>query len=211
MEGGRWQASLRPIWLGGTLAREVSHLDVKYTCTSTCSLAKGTKSKLKCTRLWKCTCATLRTIIIITMYVRFVLIDLFLTFLDFFENASILTLRCFYAYKNAYLYKFSPPDSEYILNILRSDHRNKLLQFIYLTSRPAWGYQPEAWFFIWIVSNHTQIVGLEPYLQTSSQVQNFCADFKWLEQIYLSRPPTFCGNAPFMTPVMVLWETCTLI
>jgi len=143
MEGGRWQASLRPIWRVGTLAGDVSHLDVKYTCTSTCSLAKGTKSELKCTRLWKCTCATLRTIIMITMYVRFVQVDLLLTFLEFFENASILTLWCFYAYKNEYWYTFSPPDSEYILNISRSDHCNKLLKFIYLTSRPAWGYQPK--------------------------------------------------------------------
>src|SRR6218665_710635 len=54
-------------------------------------------------------------------------------------------------------------------------------------------------------------IGLEPCLQTGSQVQNFCVDFKLLEQVYLSRPPTFCENAPFMTPVMVLWETCTLI
>src|SRR6218665_1768324 len=44
-------SSLRPIWLGGTLAGDVSHLDVKHTCTSPCYLAKGTKSKLKCTRL----------------------------------------------------------------------------------------------------------------------------------------------------------------
>src|SRR6218665_2447282 len=52
---------------------------------------------------------------------------------------------------------------------------------------------------------------IEPYLQTGSQVQNFCVDFKLLEQVYLSRPPTFCENAPFTMPVMVLWETCTLI
>src|SRR6218665_3223564 len=145
------------------------------------------------------------------MYVRFVLIDLFLTFLDFFENASILTLRCFYAYKNAYLYKFSPPDSEYILNILRSDHRNKLLQFIYLTSRPAWGYQPSASLFISMFFNHIKIfiynliLKLVLKFKISASISNY-----WSKYIF-EQTPYFCGNAPFKTAVMVLWETCTLI
>src|SRR6218665_3602046 len=49
VDGRRKMASyslhVRPIWLGGTLAGDVSHLDVKYTCTGTCFLAKGTNSK----------------------------------------------------------------------------------------------------------------------------------------------------------------------
>src|SRR6218665_3060090 len=49
MEGRRWQATSHLAL--GTPCRDVFHLDVKYTCTSTCSLGKGTKSKLKRTRL----------------------------------------------------------------------------------------------------------------------------------------------------------------
>ena len=51
------EGKLLPIWTSLPLARDVFHLDVKCTCTSTCSLCKCMKAKLKCTRLCKCTCA----------------------------------------------------------------------------------------------------------------------------------------------------------
>jgi len=163
MEEGRWQATCHLAL--GTPCWDVFHLDVKYTCTNTCSLGKGTKSKLKCTRLWNCTCAKLWTIIIITMYVRFLLVDLLLTFLDFFENAPILTLWCFYAYKNAYRYKFSHPDSEYIPNMSRSDHCNKLLEIYISHIEAGLGVSAPSFIFCLNVFPSYSNCYIEPYLQ----------------------------------------------
>lgn len=47
---------LLPIWTSLPLAKDVFHLDVKCTCLNTCSRCKCVKTRLKCTRLCKCTC-----------------------------------------------------------------------------------------------------------------------------------------------------------
>lgn len=47
---------LLPIWTTLPLAKDVFHLDVKCTCTVTCSRCKCVMTKLKCTRQCKCTC-----------------------------------------------------------------------------------------------------------------------------------------------------------
>ncbi|PIK36416.1 hypothetical protein BSL78_26761 [Apostichopus japonicus] len=47
---------LLPIWISLPLARDVFHLDVKCTCTRTCSRCTCMRTKLRCTRLCKCKC-----------------------------------------------------------------------------------------------------------------------------------------------------------
>ena len=49
-------SKLLPIWTTQPLAKDVFHLDVKCTCTSTCSRCKCMSEKLKCTRMCKCKC-----------------------------------------------------------------------------------------------------------------------------------------------------------
>ena len=47
---------LVPKWITLPLARDVFSLDVKCTCTLTCSSCKCKKANLKCSRLCKCKC-----------------------------------------------------------------------------------------------------------------------------------------------------------
>ena len=48
--------NLVPKWVTLTLARDVINLDVKCTCTLSCSSCKGKKANLKCSRLSKHKC-----------------------------------------------------------------------------------------------------------------------------------------------------------
>ena len=50
--------NLLPIWISLPLTKDIFQLDVKCTCTSTCSQCKCVRAKLKCTRLCKCKCET---------------------------------------------------------------------------------------------------------------------------------------------------------
>lgn len=47
---------LVPVWMTLPLAKDVFDLDVKCTCTKSCSSCKCKKANLNCTRLCKCTC-----------------------------------------------------------------------------------------------------------------------------------------------------------
>lgn len=47
---------LVPIWITQILAKDIFHLDVKCSCTKTCSYCKCMKARLRCTRLCKCKC-----------------------------------------------------------------------------------------------------------------------------------------------------------
>ena len=48
---------LIPVWTTLPLAQHAFDLQVKCSCTKTCSLCKCKKANLRCTRLCKCDCA----------------------------------------------------------------------------------------------------------------------------------------------------------
>ena len=147
-----------------------TRFDVKYACTITCSLCK-------------CSLQVHEVIFGVLSPTLYLLCECFNLGLKLSNSTYLQTGSNFlwgYEMTGANLFEHTPTFKKMITTNLYISHWDWLEVF---SSHASFVY-PNVF-----PSYSNCYIHVEPYLQTDSHVQNFCVNFKWLEQIYLSRPP----------------------
>src|SRR6218665_1925025 len=99
--------------------------------------------------------------------------------------------------------------NRYLPKTFRSDHLIKRIDSLHISHRDLFGALSPQNFII-----HLNVIPLDSNFAVERYLQN---GLKFLHLIkitgakYLTTPPHFWENAPFLAPLMILWETYALV